>query len=92
MKTAPRHALLCAAVLSVAALSACQKSEVVPASPVVLVPVPGPAGASGATGSTGSMGATGNTGNTGNTGAQGATGSGGTTVIVVPQPASAPTN
>jgi hypothetical protein len=31
-------------------------------------------------------------GATGNAGAQGATGSGGTTVIVVPQPASAPTN
>jgi hypothetical protein len=86
MKTAPRHALLCAAVLSVAALSACQKTETPPPSPVVLVPVPGPAGASGATGATGTMGAT------GSAGAQGATGSGGTTVIVVPQPASAPTN
>jgi hypothetical protein len=90
MKTNFQRALLGAAFLSVAALAACQKSEVAPPpSPVVVMPVPGPAGASGATGSTGS---TGSMGATGAAGEQGATGSGGTTVIVVPTPASGPTN
>jgi Collagen triple helix repeat (20 copies) len=91
MKNAPRHALLCATVLSALSLAACQKSEVVP-QPVVVTPVPGPAGVSGATGATGSTGSTGSTGATGSPGEQGATGSGGTTVIVVPPAASGPTN
>ncbi len=97
MKPNPRPALLCAAILSVTALSACQKSEVVPPAPsvIVLPGEPGASGATGATGATGSMGATGSpgyTGATGETGARGEAGKGGTTVIVVPPAASAPTN
>lgn len=94
MKTTSRHALLCALVLSVSALAACQKSEVAPSPPppVVVTTVPGPAGATGATGATGANGATGSTGSMGATGEQGATGRGGSTVIIVPPPASAPTN
>jgi hypothetical protein len=79
MKTTPRLALLSAAVLSLTALTACQKTEAPPPPPAVVL-VPGPAGASGATGATGE------------TGAMGATGSGGSTVIVVPAPASAASN
>jgi hypothetical protein len=78
MKPTPRQALLVAAVLSITALAACQKTEVPP--PPSVVVVPGPAGASGATGATGATGSTGEPGAAGNT------------VIVIPTPASAPTN
>jgi hypothetical protein len=89
----PTHIL--AALLLASTLAACDKPTVVnvppPATPVA---VPGPAGATGATGATGSQGndgMTGSTGNTGSTGAKGASGEG-TTVIVMPPAASAPTN
>ncbi len=78
------------------ALAACDKPTVVNNPPATVV-VPGPAGPTGATGNTGATGSTGDTGNTGatgntgNTGATGSTGTG-TTVIVVPPAASAPTN
>ena len=79
-------------LLFVSGLLACDRPAVV-AVPVP-VAVPGPAGATGATGDTGNTGATGSTGNTGNTGNTGATGrpGDGTTVIVIPPAASAPTN
>lgn len=85
--------LLSITLLSLLGLAACDRPTVVNVPPVtVAVPGPaGPAGATGATGNTGSTGSTGETGNTGNTGATGRPGDG-TTVIVVPPAASAPTN
>jgi hypothetical protein len=76
--------LLISALLVAVGLTACEKPTVVnvPATPVA---VPGPAGPQGATGSTGA------TGNTGDAGAAGKSGEG-TTVIVIPPAASAPTN
>lgn len=70
-------------------LSACDRPAVVavPAAPVV-VTVPGPAGPAGPTGATGT---TGDAGTTGATGEPGRTGPG-TTVLVIPAPASAPGN
>ena len=86
---------LCALLLAAASLTACQKTEVPAQSPPpAVVVVPGPAGATGATGATGDTGRTGQTGQTGQTGDTGSTGKSGdgTTVIVVPRAASAPTN
>lgn len=91
-----KNSILIAALLATLSLVACDKPTVVNV-PAVNVPVPGPAGPQGATGSTGSTGDVGSTGsqgatgNTGNTGATGKPGEG-TTVIVVPPAASAPTN
>ena len=81
---------LCALLLAAASLTACQRTEVPAQSPPppAVVVVPGPAGAMGATGATGDTGQTGQTGDTGSTGKSGD----GTTVIVVPRAASAPTN
>lgn len=86
--------LLFAATWATLALTACDRPTVVnvpPPAPPVAAPVPGPPGPQGATGETGSTGNTGNTGNTGSTGRTGAAGDG-TTVIVVPPAASAPSN
>ena len=84
---------LCALLLAAASLTACQRTEVPAQSPPppAVVVVPGPAGAMGATGATGDTGQTGQTGQTGDTGSTGKSGDG-TTVIVVPRAASAPTN
>jgi hypothetical protein len=70
--------LLTTGVLVALCLAACDKPTVVnvPAAPVA---VPGPAGPTGATGATGGQGDAGKPGE-------------GTTVIVTPPPASAPTN
>jgi Collagen triple helix repeat (20 copies) len=86
--------LLATAVLTVLGLTACDRTVIMPTTPVA---VPGPAGPQGATGSQGADGNTGSTGNTGNTGATGGQGndgnkgdagktgaSGGTAIIVVP--------
>ena len=85
---------LVAAVLAVAALTACEKTTVNPAptvvtptvevpvavpGPAVAVPVPGPAGATGAPGTDGAAGAP------GATGAAGEQGKTGDTLIVVPE-------
>lgn len=88
-----KRSLLFAALIATLSLAACDKPTVVNV-PATNVPVPGPAGPQGATGSTGDVGSTGGQGATGNTGATGAAGSSGegTTVIVVPPAASAPTN
>ena len=90
------HTPLCALLLAAASLTACQKTEVPAQSPPppAVVVVPGPAGATGATGATGDTGRTGQTGQTGQTGDTGSTGKSGdgTTVIVIPRAASAPTN
>jgi hypothetical protein len=88
-----KRSILFAALLASLGLAACDKPTVVNV-PATNVPVPGPAGPQGATGNTGSTGSTGDVGSqgaTGNTGATGKSGSG-TTVIVVPPAASAPTN
>lgn len=92
------------ALFAASAVTACDRPNptviTVPAAPSPAVIVPGPPGPQGATGNQGSQGnqgndglkgtqgAQGNTGNTGNTGRPGE----GTTVIVVPPAASAPTN
>ncbi len=72
------------AIAATLALAACDKPTVVN-TPAPVVVVPGPAGPTGATGNTGATGSTGSTGATGTAGE-------GTTVIVVPPAASAPTN
>lgn len=75
-----RVALLAVAVLAPLALAACDRPATVVVPAVVTVPGPaGPAGETGAQGNQGNQGATGKPG-------------GGTTVIVVPPAASAPTN
>lgn len=79
--------LLSAALLSALALGACEKPVTVNVPPPPAAE-PGPAGPAGVTGAQGSTGMTGDKGATGNTGSTG----GGTTVVVVPVPASAPTN
>jgi Collagen triple helix repeat (20 copies) len=95
------RSILTLALLAALSLAACDKPTVVnlPAP----VTVAGPAGPTGATGSqgnqgndgskgaTGNQGATGMQGNDGNPGATGKPGDG-TTVIVMPPAASAPTN
>ena len=81
------RSIFLAALLATLALTACDKPVVVNVPP----PVPGPAGPVGATGATGNTGNTGNTGSTGSTGETGKTGDG-TTVIVMPPAASAPSN
>ena len=73
-----KHSLLLAALLSTLALIACEKPTVVNG-PAATVAVPGPAGPQGATGSEGVKGDTGSSG-------------AGTTVVVTPPAASAPTN
>ncbi len=94
--------ILTAALLATLTLAACEREPVVVNVPTP-VAVPGPAGPTGATGATGNTGNTGYTGATGSTGATGYTGAtgdkgntgtsgAGTTVIVVPPAASAPTN
>ena len=93
------HIALAAAIVGAFALSACERTTVLPVpvtAPAEAGPA-GPAGPTGATGETGTQGTTGNTGNTGNTGMDGTKGDtgktgDGTTVIVVPAPASAPSN
>jgi hypothetical protein len=82
-----KTALLLLAMLGAAGLTACERNAPV----VVPVAVPGPTGATGATGATGSEGATGATGTEGAKGTTGQPGEG-TTVIVVPPAASAPSN
>jgi hypothetical protein len=96
--TMNRMPLLFAATWAAFALSACDRPSVINVPPPAAAPVPGPPGPQGATGSQGNTGstgvqgndgytgATGNTGRTGNTGAAGD----GTTVIVLPPVASAP--
>jgi hypothetical protein len=81
-----RSLVLLSSLFAAVALGACNPPTVVnmPAP----APAPGPAGPTGATGDTGS---TGNTGATGAVGATGRTGDG-TTVIVIPPAASAPSN
>jgi len=81
------RSMLVAAPLATLSLAACEKPTVVkvPATPVA---VPGPAGPPGATGD---QGATGSQGGTGSQGATGKPGEG-TTLIVIPPAASAPTN
>ena len=89
-----RTPLLFAATWAAMALTACNPPTTVnvpPPAPPAAAPVPGPPGPQGATGNQGNDGNTGATGNTGNTGRTGASGEG-TTVIVVPQAASAPSN
>jgi len=91
--------LLITALLATLGLAACDKPTIVnvPATPVA---VPGPAGPQGEAGSQGATGYQGNegvqgaTGSQGNEGIQGETGKTGegTTVIVVPAEAAAPTN
>lgn len=76
--------LLLLSMLGAAGLTACERNAPV----VVPVAVPGPTGATGATGATGTQGATGTEGAKGTTGQPGE----GTTVIVVPPAASAPSN
>ena len=78
------RSILLAALLATLTLAACEKPVVVNMPP----PIPGPAGPAGATGATGNTGNTGNTGSTGDTGKAG----NGTTVIVMPPAASAPSN
>ncbi len=74
------HIVFASALLAALSLAACDKPTVVNVpTPVV---TPGPAGATGATGATGGEGATGATGKTGD----------GSTVIVMPPAASAPSN
>ncbi|MBT9594763.1 MAG: collagen-like protein [Vitreoscilla sp.] len=82
--------LLLLSMLGAAGLTACERNTPV----VVPVAVPGPTGATGATGTEGATGATGTQGATGTEGAKGTTGQPGegTTVIVVPPAASAPSN
>ncbi|WP_425261400.1 hypothetical protein ACPOLB_10970 [Rubrivivax sp. RP6-9] len=90
---------LAAAIVGILALTACERTTVLPVpvtAPAAAGPA-GPAGPTGATGDTGSQGNQGNTGSTGNTGMDGNKGEtgktgDGTTVIVVPAPASAPSN
>ena len=78
------------ALFAATALAACDR----PNPTVINVPapapevVPGPPGPQGATGNQGNQGNQGTQGNTGNTGRPGE----GTTVIVIPPAASAPTN
>jgi len=93
------HTLLISALLATLSLAACDKPTVVnvPAAPVA---VPGPAGPQGETGSQGATGSQGEAGSQGATGYQGSEGvqgetgktGDGTTVIVVPAEAAAPTN
>ena len=82
--------LLITTLLATLGLAACDNPTVVnvPATPVA---VPGPAGPQGETGSQGATGYQGNEGVQGETGETGKTGDG-TTVIVVPAEAAAPTN
>lgn len=86
-----KYSIVFSTVVLAVALSACEKTTVIP--PAAVVTVPGPAGPTGATGSTGSTGLTGSTGETGAAGSAGNTGAtgergktGGDTVIVVPAP------
>jgi hypothetical protein len=81
------RSMLMAALLAALSLGACDRPTVVtvPAAPVA---VPGPAGAQGETGSQGAQGTQGNEGTKGDTGKAGE----GTTLIVVPPAASAPSN
>ena len=78
-----KRLVLLSALLCVAALSACQKTDPAPAA-VVIQPVPGPAGPAGATGIPGVAGSKGEAGKAGD----------GTVVIVTPPAAqaSAPNN
>lgn len=78
------QAMLTAALLIAASLTACEKPTVVNVPPPS-AGVPGPAGPQGTTGATGNQGSDGNQGATGKSGD-------GTTVIVVPPAASAPAN
>ena len=78
---------LIAALLAALALAACDRPVVVNTPPAP-VAVPGPAGPPDATGSQGSPGAPGYDGSKGEPGTPGT----GTTVIVTPPAASAPTN
>lgn len=96
------HSMLISALLATLTLAACDKPPTVvnvPA-PVVISGPAGPAGATGATGDPGKQGNQGNQGNQGTDGGKGADGAkgevgksgDGTTVIVIPPAASAPTN
>lgn len=81
------RSILIAALLAALALAACDRPVVVNTPPAP-VAVPGPAGPPDATGSQGSPGAPGYDGSKGEPGTPGT----GTTVIVTPPAASAPTN
>jgi predicted small lipoprotein YifL len=83
--------LAAAALLATLALAACDRPATIVVPPAATVAVPGPAGPAGEAGAQGSAGSTGAQGSTGNTGATGKPGEG-TTVILVPPAASAPTN
>lgn len=71
--------------LAALGLAACERQPVVVNNPPTTVTVPGPAGPQGATGSDGVQGTQGNPGTTGDAGKPGS----GTTVVVMPQAASA---
>jgi hypothetical protein len=75
-----KHSLLLSALLATLTLVACERPTVVNV-PATQVAVPGPAGPQGATGSQGAEGSKGDTGKAGD----------GTTLIVMPPAASAPT-
>jgi len=89
------------ATTALAGLAGCNRPEVISVPAPAPVVVPGPAGAPGPAGTQGDTGAPGSTGNTGNTGSTGAPGfdgskgepgknADGTTIIVLPVPASSP--
>lgn len=87
-----KMSILIAAVLAMAGLTACEKTEKTTVNPPAVVtpapaqkevvPVPGPPGPAGEKGDTGSTGATGAQGDTGDKGEPGK--NGGTTVVVPP--------
>lgn len=91
-----KHSILTLALLATLGLAACDnRPEVIYVPPAAGTPGPaGPTGATGNTGNTGNTGSTGSTGSPGYDGSKGDTGKPGegTTVIVMPPAASAPTN
>jgi hypothetical protein len=88
------HSILLPALVAAVSLSACEKPAPVVVNVPVPVAVPGPAGPQGATGDKGAQGNQGNQGNAGDAGLKGEAGKpgAGTTVVVIPPAASAPTN
>ena len=78
------------ATSALGSLAACNRPEVITVPAPAPVVVPGPAGPAGPTGNTGSTGSTGAPGYDGSKGEPGKNADG-TTIIVVPVPASAPT-
>ena len=78
------------ATTAVASLAACNRPEVITVPAPAPVVVPGPAGPAGPAGTQGTQGNTGAPGYDGSKGEPGKNADG-TTIIVVPQPASSPT-